>query len=105
MDFDYHILIRSIPLLMNGLGWTLLIATTAILGGTGLGLGLCAFNLDNIKSARWLSRTYIEFFRTTPEMVLIFWVYFCFPPLFDVRLSAFWSGNTRAHVSGWRCTG
>jgi His/Glu/Gln/Arg/opine family amino acid ABC transporter permease subunit len=93
MDFDYHILIRSIPILLNGLGWTLLIATTAILGGSGLGLGLCAFNLSNIKSARWLSRTYIEFFRTTPEMVLIFWVYFCFPPLFDVRLSAFWSGT------------
>jgi hypothetical protein len=31
MDFDYHILIRSWPILLNGLGWTLLIMATAIL--------------------------------------------------------------------------
>ena len=93
MDFDYHILIRSTPLLLSGLGWTMLIATTAITGGTGLGLGLCGMGLSDAEWARWCSRSYIEFFRTTPEMVLIFWVYFCFPPLLDLRLSAFWSGT------------
>jgi His/Glu/Gln/Arg/opine family amino acid ABC transporter permease subunit len=93
MDFDYHILVRSMPLLLNGLGWTLLITITAITGGIGLGLGLCGMGLSDARWARRISRSYIDFFRTTPEMVLIFWVYFCFPPLLDLRLSAFWSGT------------
>jgi ABC-type amino acid transport system permease subunit len=35
-----------------------------------------------------LATNFIDFFRTIPEMVLIFWVYSCLPLLFDLRLSA-----------------
>ena len=39
-------------------------------------------------------RTYIDLLRTVPEMVLIFWIYFCLPPLLNWTLSGFASGVT-----------
>jgi ABC-type amino acid transport system permease subunit len=42
--------------------------------------------------AHHAARAYLAFFRTTPELVLIFWAYFCLPPIFGLRLSAPVSG-------------
>ncbi len=93
MDFDYRLIIQHYPLLLYGLGMTLAVTVLAVVGGTAIGLLFCSANLSD----RWLmqrgARAYINFFRTTPEMVLIFWIYFCLPPLVDIRLSAFWSGT------------
>ena len=53
------------------------------------------FAVGRMSSRRWLSaasQAYIEFFRSTPELVQIFWVYFCLPIFLDIRLSSFWSG-------------
>ena len=48
-----------------------------------------------LSKQRWLSAAsqgYVEFFRATPELVQIFWVYYCIPIFFDIQLSSFWSG-------------
>lgn len=53
------------------------------------------FAVCRLSHRRWISAAsqgYIEFFRSTPELVQIFWVYFCLPIFFDIRLSSFWSG-------------
>jgi len=92
MDFDYHVLARYYPLLLEGLGMTVLVTIVAVVGGAAIGLVICAGRLSRRRPFRLASRAYIGFFRTTPEMVLIFWIYFCLPPLLEIRLSAFWSG-------------
>jgi His/Glu/Gln/Arg/opine family amino acid ABC transporter permease subunit len=93
MDFDYHVLARYFPFLVSGLGWTILIAGVSLSGGAIIGLLVCVMRLSEKLVFVRMSRYYIDFFRTTPEMILIFWVYFCAPPLFDLCLSAFWSGT------------
>lgn len=53
------------------------------------------FAVCRLSRRRWLSvasQGYVEFFRSTPELVQIFWIYFCLPIFFDIRLSSFWSG-------------
>lgn len=92
MDFDYHVLVRYYPLLLQGLWMTVLITLVAVIGGVTIGLVICSGRLSRRRALRGVTRAYIGFFRTTPEMVLIFWVYFCLPPLLNIRLSAFWSG-------------
>ena len=72
---------------------TILITLVALVLGIVLGLIICGMRLSENAVARRFALLYIDFFRNTPEMVLIFWVYFCVPPLFDIRLSAFWSGT------------
>jgi His/Glu/Gln/Arg/opine family amino acid ABC transporter permease subunit len=93
MDFDYHVLVRYYPLLFRGLWMTVLITLVAVIGGVMIGLLICSGRLSRPWALRGVTRAYIGFFRTTPEMVLIFWVYFCLPPLLNIRLSAFWSGT------------
>lgn len=93
MDFDYHLLVRYYPLLLQGLSLTLLITAVAAASGAAIGLVVCAGSLSRRTAVRSAARSYVGFFRTTPEMVLIFWVYFCLPPLLDIRLSAYWSGT------------
>ena len=93
MTFDYHVLVRYYPLLLQGLGWTVLITIIALAGGAVIGLGICAARMSRRRAISTPTRAYIGFFRTTPEMVLIFWVYFCLPLLLNIRLSAFWSGT------------
>jgi His/Glu/Gln/Arg/opine family amino acid ABC transporter permease subunit len=101
MDFDYHVLIQYYPLLLDGLLMTIVVTVIAALVGTVLALALCFARMSQRRLLSTAAVAYINFFRTTPEMVLIFWVYFCAPPLLDVRLSAFTSGTlTLAFVAG-----
>jgi len=79
MDFQTHLVWNNFPFLIQGLWLTLSATTVAILIGIIQGGCLCVLKKSkNIMFAR-LSSYYITFFRTTPEMILIFWGYFCIP--------------------------
>lgn len=58
------------------------IALSLILAFAG-GLG----RLAPWRSVRWFSGFYIEIFRGTSMLILMFWFYFAFPQLFDVELN------------------
>lgn len=92
MDFDLNTLERNYPLLLDGLVMTVTISAISL--GFGIVLGLIAC-LGKLSETGWQYRiavAFIDFFRTIPEVVLIFWVYFVLPLLLDVRLSAEASG-------------
>jgi His/Glu/Gln/Arg/opine family amino acid ABC transporter permease subunit len=93
MTFDYHALLQYYPLLLSGLFMTVIITAIALLCGILIGLIVCLARISPYEIASTPARAYINFFRATPEMVIIFWVYFCAPPLLNVRLSALWSGT------------
>lgn len=88
MEFDTHVLVRFYPLLLKGLSITALVSGVSLLIGIVLGLVACLGKLTESGLQYRLSSAYIDFFRTIPEVVLIFWVYSCLPLLFDLRLSA-----------------
>lgn len=100
MAFDYHAVIQHYPLLLHGLALTVLITIVAAGSGLVIGIVVCAGSLSGSLLLAAPARGYVAFFRATPEMVLIFWVYFCAPPLFDLRLSAFWSGTLALSLVG-----
>jgi len=93
MEFQLGILLRNYQPLIGGTLLTLLITAVALVIGIVVGGLLCAARLSG---RPFLSRSaggYILFFRVTPEMVLIFWAYFCIPLLFGVRVSGLWAGT------------
>ncbi|MFO1055962.1 MAG: amino acid ABC transporter permease [Dongiaceae bacterium] len=94
MSFDWHVLARYWPMLLEGLRDTVLITLLALAAGMVLGLGLCALSLRRRGVAFRAARLYVDLLRTVPEMVLIFWIYFCLPPLVDWTLSGFAAGVT-----------
>ncbi|MGE0313651.1 MAG: amino acid ABC transporter permease [Lautropia sp.] len=80
-------------LLADGLLNTLKITGVALACGVPLGL---AFALARLAPSRWLSwpaRFVIEFFRTTPPLVQLFWFFFALPILIGVEMTPFMAAS------------
>src|SRR5689334_15895359 len=92
MAFDVHVLKQYAPELSAGLLNTLWIVAGSLALATLLGLLGCLGSLTERGLLFRISRWYIDLFRVVPDVVLIFWVYFCLPLLFDVRLPSAVSG-------------
>ncbi len=93
MDFRYQIIGQNWPLLIEGLWITLQVTGIALTIGIILGAALCAIRLSGRRLSDRFASGYILFFRATPEMVLIFWGYFCVPLIFQIRVSGLWTGS------------
>ena len=91
MEFDYHIVFHSIPFLATGMGLTLVLTVLSIGGGLVLGTLLALARLGNI---RWLSAAagaYVNFFRSMPLILVIFWFYFLVPFILGFPVGDFYS--------------
>jgi His/Glu/Gln/Arg/opine family amino acid ABC transporter permease subunit len=93
VELQFSVLANNYPALIEGGLVTLLITAIALAIGLALGAVLCAGRLLRGSMVDRLAVTYIGFFRTTPEMVLIFWSYFCIPLIFHIRVSGLLVGS------------
>lgn len=99
--FDFDIIISSIPFLAEGMGLTLLLTVLGIAGGLLFGTMLALMRLSSIAVPipylrRWLSlsfiaATYVNFFRSMPLILVIFWFYFLVPLVLGTQVGAFQS--------------
>lgn len=79
MEFDFDVLHRSWPYLVQGFVFTLKLTAIAAVGGAMLGTLLA---LARLSSIRWLSRLvggYVNGVRSVPLLLVIFWFYFLVP--------------------------
>jgi His/Glu/Gln/Arg/opine family amino acid ABC transporter permease subunit len=90
--FDTHQLVLNYHLILSGLKITCLISLISLGFGVVLGLVLCLGKLRDKGIIYRVCCGIIDFFRTIPEVVLIFWVYSCLPLLLSFRISAEASG-------------
>jgi len=90
-QFDFGLIVDSIPLLLKGAVYTVEVSVLAIAFGLVLGwlFGLAA--VSGVWAFRAVSWAYVQFIRGTPLLVQIFLIYFGLP-VFGVNLPAFWSG-------------
>jgi polar amino acid transport system permease protein len=88
--FNGEILIRSIPILLRGLGNTLLLGTTSIVLGCLAGLLVCLMRLYGAKPLRLAAVFYIDMFRALPILVVLILIYYALP-FVGIRLSSFTS--------------
>jgi polar amino acid transport system permease protein len=88
--FNVPVLIRTFPLLMQGLWVTLQIGVVSIVAGLVLGLGLALFRLYGPVWVQLLARIYINFMRSIPLLVLLIIIYYALP-FVGIRLSPFLS--------------
>lgn len=88
--FNVPVLIRTFPLLMQGLWVTLQIGVVSIVVGLVLGLALALVRLYGPFWAQLLARAYINFMRSIPLLVLLIIIYYALP-FVGIRLSPFLS--------------
>ncbi len=64
---------------LEGVQNTLIIAVFTVLFGTLLGILLAVAKMSSFKPLKWLSTAYIEFFRGTPLMVQLMFIFYGLP--------------------------
>ncbi|MFT5657754.1 MAG: glutamate/aspartate transport system permease protein [Gammaproteobacteria bacterium] len=90
-DFDYQIIIENIPFLWEGLKVTFLLTGLAVLGGIVLGTLLALIRIAKIPVASWVAAAYVNFFRSLPLILVIFWLYFLVPLIVGQPVGSFYS--------------
>ncbi|MBK3745311.1 amino acid ABC transporter permease [Paraburkholderia aspalathi] len=97
MDFvttflNWGVLTAAAPLLLKGLGLTILLGATSLVCSFVLGLVLVLVRLYSPKPFRLLARIYIDVFRAVPLLVLLVLIYYALPFL-GLRLTPFWAAT------------
>lgn len=87
--FRLDAVIGDLPRLLLGVPLTLGITSVAFATGTVAALPIALARITNVPVLGSLAVAWLEFFRTTPPLMHIVWVYYALPVIADVRLSAF----------------
>ncbi|OLO04223.1 amino acid ABC transporter permease [Salinicola socius] len=104
-QFDWQAAIDSLPFLLKGLPYTLLISFAGLAIGFVVGI---VFGLMRISPTRWLrfpAVVYIEVFRGTPVLVQVLFIFYGLPTLLGGPINALTAGiaaiafNAGAYIS------
>lgn len=92
MNFNFAIVLKFQDALLLGLWTTLKLTLICIVLGCILGFMLALARTSKSAVLRGMSSVYVEFFRGTPVLVQLFWIFFCLPLVLGVELSNMASG-------------
>ena len=88
--FNWPVFKGAFPLLLEGLGVTVMLGLVSIVAGLVSGLLMALLRLYGMAPLRAVARTYIDVFRSIPLLVLLVLVYYALP-FVGVRFSSFTS--------------
>jgi glutamate/aspartate transport system permease protein len=89
--FDFQIIFDSIPFLAKGMVLTLELTLLGIVGGLLFGTLLALARLAPFKPLSFIAASYVNFFRSMPLILVIFWFYFLVPLVLGQQVGAFQS--------------
>jgi len=87
-DLQFAKILGYLPDLIRGVGVTLELGLISASVGLLLGLVLALMKYSRVPLLYWPAAVYIEFFRTTPPLVQIVWLYYGLPLLTGYDLGA-----------------
>jgi len=90
-DFDTGVIFDNLNFLIEGMQLTLLLTVIAIGGGLVLGTLLALARLAPFKPLSFIAGTYVNFFRSMPLILVIFWFYFLVPHIVGRPVGGFYS--------------
>ncbi|MSP79909.1 MAG: amino acid ABC transporter permease [Rhodospirillales bacterium] len=88
---DYGVVERALPLLWQGMLFTLQLTGLSICGGVFFGTILALMRLSSFRSVSFFAASYVNFFRSLPLILVIFWFYFLVPKLLGRPIGGFYS--------------
>ena len=79
-DFDFGVIIRSLPyLFLDGMTFTLFLTALATAGGIFFGTLIALMRLSGLPGLAQLAAGYTNLMRSLPLVLVIFWFYFLIP--------------------------
>ncbi|ODC04106.1 nickel transporter [Terasakiispira papahanaumokuakeensis] len=103
--FDWQAAVDSLPYLIHGLPWTLLISFGGLVVGFLIGVLAGLMSLARTPLLRWPATAYIEIFRGTPILVQVLFIFYGLPDLLGGPINAITAGiaaialNSGAYIS------
>lgn len=91
MELDFSFLLEYSGVLWKGLLTTLQFVGLAVILGLIWGFVLSMGRTSNNLILYWTATLYVEFFRGTPVLVQLFWIFFCLPLFLGIEMSGFTS--------------
>ncbi|MFJ4444799.1 amino acid ABC transporter permease [Pseudomonas sp. NPDC089422] len=86
MPLDFSVVLGYWPVLLKGLALTLAFTGVCAVLGSLLGFVVSLLRQVKLKLVRLPLTLYVEFFRGTPLLIQLFWVFFCFPVVFGLDI-------------------
>jgi polar amino acid transport system permease protein len=87
-QWDFGVVMDSLPLLLHGLGISFLLAVAAMVGGSALGLGVAVLRIRRLPILTGVAAAYVELFRNTPIIAQLLWIYYVLPVVTGIRIPA-----------------
>ena len=89
--FDFAIILESVPYLAEGMVLSFQLALLGISGGVVFGTMLALCRLSPFRLLSFVAGSYVNFFRSMPLILVIFWFYFLVPLIVGRPVGGFWS--------------
>ncbi|RZF23749.1 amino acid ABC transporter permease [Paraburkholderia sp. UYCP14C] len=89
MHLDFSAVLPYWLVLLKGLGLTVAFTSSCAVIGSLAGFVLSLLRMSPNRFLKSATTLYVEFFRGTPLLIQLFWVFFCFPVVFRVDIPPF----------------
>ena len=105
MNFDWGAIWPYRDQLLAGIGVTIVLAVVTMLIAIPLGILVMLMRISGIKPLEWIATVFVEIFRNTPLLLLVYWAYYAVPTITHLPVSALVTGvvalvlNTAAYNS------
>ncbi|HEX4296415.1 MAG TPA: amino acid ABC transporter permease [Devosia sp.] len=105
MSFDWGAIWPYRDQLLAGIGVTIALAVVTMLIAIPLGIIVMLMRISGIKPLAWIATVFVEIFRNTPLLLLVYWAYYAVPQITHLSVSALVTGvvalvlNTAAYNS------
>ncbi|MGF6961394.1 amino acid ABC transporter permease [Paraburkholderia youngii] len=86
MYLDFSAVFPYWLVLLKGLGLTIAFTSSCAVIGSLAGFVLSLLRMSPNRLLKGATTLYVEFFRGTPLLIQLFWVFFCFPVVFRVDI-------------------
>lgn len=87
MDYNFSVVLEYWDALLVGLGVTVQLTLLCAALGSAFGFLISIARISTSRVLRWTSSLYVEFFRGTPVLIQLFWIFFCLPIIIGFDLS------------------
>lgn len=104
-QFDWGAAIQSVPYLLKGIPYTLLISFGGLFIGFVIGIVMGLLSISRSRLLRWPATAYIEVFRGTPILVQVLFIFYGLPDIVGGPINALTAGiaaialNSGAYIS------
>jgi polar amino acid transport system permease protein len=81
-----------LPFLLKGVRWTIEISLISLVVASVIGCLAAFARLSRFVALRGVATLYVDFFRTTPLLVQLIWIYYALPILLGISLTSVQAG-------------